>query len=160
MDMEPQDSDTALQLRWMTDKLLDSMFYTGVYWNPLDNDIKTNIGHLLALVIEPIVNNIECICCLAFFNLDSSLFRKRSAMQYIFDLLGDVLINGVKLSTMFIKKGAKEAISKLDNQILQAKNFSKIRSENAEAFYDLTDDSDLDEGDLVPKNSHNWWLKD
>lgn len=108
------------------------------------------LGALLVRAIGPIQANVERAGCLYRTRLDSSILKKRSALQFLVDNFGDIPVGQRTVSDELAKENIQESIDILDKIIA--------------TWRDVSDD-DEPQSDTVGSgpdiqgipSSHTWW---
>lgn len=135
----------ARQSNAKTEKLLNLIFQLGTENVRFTAEQSKTIGPLLVPAIEPIQINIERACCIHRTRLNTSILRKRSALQFLVTDYGSFPTIDTILSNVLSQSNIQETIQILDEVI--------------EKWRDV---SDSDEGETdretsgIP-TSHYWW---
>lgn len=162
--LEKQES-TEEEVYFAIEYLLGTIFDFGVSETKLNegekNMFSVKAKNLLGLILHYSRVEGEFISN----RLESAPFRKRSALQFLFDDFGDVIIEGKSLRKVLQEIGIEEVMKILDLCIEQNKSATKDRKEFAEKYGDnfdlipFSDDSDL-EVQVPEKHREIWFPKD
>ncbi|OAD59955.1 hypothetical protein WN48_07866 [Eufriesea mexicana] len=127
------------------EKTLYLIFEIGLHALRFTSEDERIIGDLVADAIEPLQRNIQREQCLYRTRLNSSILKKRSALQFLVDIYGNFPSGTSTLSNEFFRVDIRESIHVLDDIIAK--------------WHDASD-SDEGQSDLeiygLP-SSHIWW---
>lgn len=132
------------------EKTLNLIFQVGRKRINFTEEEKKNIGNLVVDVIKPIKINIVSTGCRDRSRLDTSVLRKRSALQFLIEDYAHIPAKNTTLKNQLEQVNIKESIKILDDLI--------------DYWHDI---SDSDEGKTDPEDAgksdmprtHTWWSK-
>lgn len=128
------------------ENLLDLIFDIGRKKTNFTDEQKRRVGPLLLNAIRPILINIEHTALTYRTSLESSVLRKRSAIEFLLKNYGDFPFGqGLKLSQKLASSNIEETISILDEIIIKWRDVSD------------SDEEDSDRGITEIPTSHTWW---
>lgn len=128
------------------ENLLDLIFDIGRKQTNFTDEQKRSVGPLLLNAIRPIQINIEQTALKYRTSLESSVLRKRSAIEFLLKNYGDLPVGqGFKLSEKLTSSNIEETISILDEIIIK--------------WRDVSDSDEEDSNRGIPEipTSHTWW---
>lgn len=156
------DKNERETIDFLVEGIIDHFFYTGVSGKELQESDKVEIGSYLPYLINKILINLQFTH--TNFRLTSRVFCKRSVIEFLMDEFGDIEVDGKSLKNILSEKDLGMKISReIDEEIeglriLAESRKNKVNSESQSLeFSDGSDDSDLDEWELVPKEHQKWW---
>lgn len=136
------------------------MFKVGVSNIQFKEEEKIMIGHKLVGLVSFILKNLKDASVTICDRLQSGPFRKRSALEFILNIFGEVKIQQKTLKEIFEDNGAREVIDKFEKWVKIIREYVQSKKELAQIYndidYDSSDDSDFEE--IMPKNHRLIWF--
>lgn len=153
-----------LKVQPSANNVLDAVFDASLHFEKYCEEDKRTIAAKVANIVESLLDCLEYINYQRHAKLEANILRKRSAIQFLYDDFGSVLVDGKPLQDLLNEKGGQDIMKKLDAKIEDTKHTEKvIKSQNwgnppGHIGFGEQDNVFEDKEELLEK--HKWWKLD
>lgn len=159
-DFQEEDVSKQMDLKQNVHSLFDLIFDAGVENVKLNSSDTQELGFYLGKLIDLITHYLRCTPL--YLRLDSRLFRMRSTVEFMLGPFGDIEVKSKPFRDLLYENGIEEIKQDLDSLIKSARDYYETRKKNIKvrdmgSNLEMMDDSELEEGDLVPESHREWW---
>lgn len=156
-----EDSFEQAEIFEQIDCVLDLLFYAGVKNEIWNTEEKKEIGKHLGNLFDRILVNLRGVK--SDNRLSSRLFRKRSVIEFMVGLFGDIEVKNKPLRDLLYENDIRKIREHINSRIKMSRENYEARLDVIKKYgkkfcaFDYMLDSSLEDGLLVPVAHREWW---